>query len=756
MKHALLMNVLGASVILATAVSADQNDAFELAPFSTRGDDGPFSATPVIANTSFVTAEELESINAVNVEDTIKYLPNLNIRKRYIGDTNGVTSIRGQNTWMTGRSLVRVDGILISNFLQTRWAGSPRWAAVSPDEIQYAEVEYGPYSAFSSGNALGGAINLVTRMPSTKEGALKTTYFSQDYSLYGSDDSYGGYKLFASYGEQIGNLSLYTFYNHLENDSHPQTYRSATNLSEPKADTPLANGAFHDQDPRGRDRVVYNSTGPDTLEHDQLKLKARYDFTESLQAQLSIVYWKNDSEQDQVENYLTDVNGDPIWGGVYQSQGQEFSVNSSHFRVSQRQREDILAGLTLGGDLPNDWEFDATLSYFNVIEDENRQSNLNPEDPNYTPSGRVTWFDDTDWFTFDLNLGSRSAFQNDSLSLFAGYHFSDYNLALYQSNSNDWRVGSRDSVRNNTGGQTSAQALFAQAGYQLNESWRLTAGFRQEWWDASGGYVEDADGIGFHPDRSQSESSPKLSLDYQPRDDWKLTLNIAKAHRFPLVPELFQGQVGTDGRVDRNNPDLKPEDALATELSYIHYTEGGQIRLTLFRDEVEDAIFNLLDSELNYSLFLNIDNVETEGVEFVYDQRSFLHDRLDLRFNASYTDSSIEKNAANPAYEGNQFPRIPDWRLNLHANYRFDERWSASLGARHQSHSFNRLENDDFGNNYGSISQFTVFDARLTYRLGEKKQSSLSLGIDNLLDEEYFVSHPYPQRTYFIDGSFRF
>lgn len=747
--------VTAATLTLHSALLAQTADEpFELAPFSVKGDNGPFTETPMVANLSFVTASELDSINAINVEDTIKYLPNLNVRKRYIGDTNGVTSIRGQNTWMTGRSLVTVDGVLLSNFLQTRWDGSPRWAAVSPDELQYAEIEYGPYSALSSGNALGGSINFVTRMPAGKETVLRASAFSQDFSLYGADDRYSGYKLFASRGERLGKLSLYAFYNRLENDSHPQSFRNTTALSPARSDEPVATGAFLDLDPSGRARVTYGDTGSDSLVHDQVKLKARYDLTEGIQAQASLVYWKNDSAQTAPANYLSDVEGEPIWSGTYQIDGYAFTVNPSHFVVSERFREDLLGGLTLGGTLAQGWTFDSTLSFFDVLRDETRASSRNPDDPGDDGSGRVTLLDDTQWLTYDLRVGTNAFAGNEGLSLFAGYHFADYSLTLQQSNSSDWESGRRDSIRNNTGGDSQTHALFLQAGAKLGEDWRLIAGARQEWWQATGGFVQNASGRARHPDRNQSERSPKFTLEYQPAAHWKATLNLAKAYRFPLVPELFQGIVGADGRVDRNNPNLEPEDATTMELSLTRNYEGGETRLTLFRDEVRDAIFNLLDSERQFSLFLNIDEVETEGIEFVRDQRSFLFEPLDLRFNASYTSSTIVKNSANPAFEGKAFPRIPKWRLNLLGAWNFSKRLSASLGGRYQSHAFNDLDNSDTLDTPGSISEFLVFDARLTFRPNEA--STLALGVDNLTDEEYFVAHPYPQRTYFLEGALRF
>ena len=109
--------------------------------------------------------EDLKSVNLTTVEDTLAFEPSLVVRKRYIGDPNGVIGLRGSNQFQTTRSMVFVDGMPLHYHLQTRFRGAPRWSLVSPDEIEEAEVVYGPYSSEYSGNAIGGVVNFRTRRP---------------------------------------------------------------------------------------------------------------------------------------------------------------------------------------------------------------------------------------------------------------------------------------------------------------------------------------------------------------------------------------------------------------------------------------------------------------------------------------------------------------------------------------------------------------------------------------------------------------
>ncbi len=50
------------------------------------------------------------TVNAVNVEDTLKYLPSLVVRKRHIGDTQAPLATRTSGLGASARSLIYADG----------------------------------------------------------------------------------------------------------------------------------------------------------------------------------------------------------------------------------------------------------------------------------------------------------------------------------------------------------------------------------------------------------------------------------------------------------------------------------------------------------------------------------------------------------------------------------------------------------------------------------------------------------------------
>ena len=69
-----------------------------------------------------------ETVNAVNVEDMLRYLPSLIVRKRHIGDTQAPLATRTSGVGASARSLIYADGFLLSALIGNNNSNaSPRW-----------------------------------------------------------------------------------------------------------------------------------------------------------------------------------------------------------------------------------------------------------------------------------------------------------------------------------------------------------------------------------------------------------------------------------------------------------------------------------------------------------------------------------------------------------------------------------------------------------------------------------------------------
>src|SRR3954462_3889177 len=109
----------------------------------------------VPGTTESITRKQIEeSVNAQSVEDTMKYMPGLVIRKRNIADQFAPLATRTSGLGQSARSLIYMDGVLLSALTGNNNSNaSPRWNLVSPELIERIDVMYGPYSAAFPGNS---------------------------------------------------------------------------------------------------------------------------------------------------------------------------------------------------------------------------------------------------------------------------------------------------------------------------------------------------------------------------------------------------------------------------------------------------------------------------------------------------------------------------------------------------------------------------------------------------------------------------
>src|SRR5207237_2497095 len=134
---------------------------------------------------SLTAARADETVNIFNPEDLLRNLPSLLVRKRHIGDTQAPLATRTSGVGASARSLIYADGVLLSALIGNNNSfASPRWAMISPDEIERVDVLYGPFSAPYPGNAIGAVVNLTTRVPDGPEGALSLGGSLQHFRQY--------------------------------------------------------------------------------------------------------------------------------------------------------------------------------------------------------------------------------------------------------------------------------------------------------------------------------------------------------------------------------------------------------------------------------------------------------------------------------------------------------------------------------------------------------------------------------------------
>jgi iron complex outermembrane receptor protein len=709
------------------------------------------------ASVESVTRKQFSQWNVINTEDTLKYAPNLAVRKRFIGDLNSIVAVRGTSNTQSARGLVYADGLLLSNLLGNSYSFPPRWSMVYPDEIQRVDVIYGPFSALYPGNSLGATILITTRMPKRFEAEADVKAFTQHFGLFGVNQNFGGTDTTATIGDKIGKFSFRLGVHHLENTSQPLSFATLAKSSTPAGagDTPVSGAYFYNNQNNAPTAVLgVNGEGIERTIQDQFTLRTQYDFTPTVQGAFTLGYW-HQSYTSRTQTFLTDANGNPVYSGKVDIGGYEYTIPAAAFAPSLGSNENWLYGLSLRTHQATGWNAQAIASYFDVTNSVARTANSGA--PGNGP-GLVTFGDGTGWKTLDLKAtwtppSGDAGWRHHALTF--GYHYDDYHVDNETFSTANWRDGAAASFANAFAGKTRTQALFAQDAWRFLPRWKLVYGARYEDWQAYGGRQAIGAVSLPYPQSSQHHLSPKASLSFDVTDDLLLRASIGRAYRLPTVGELFQGQINGSSIVN-NNPGLTAEDDLSKELT-AEWTHGnGLWRVSLFQDDVKNAIFSQTDTTVipNVTNFQNIGKVRSRGVEFSYAGEDVGVRGLDLLASLAYTQSKILANTQNPASVGKYFYRIPLWRADLAATYRFNERAAMTVAARYSGRQYNTLANTDSNPDvFGGTSTYTVADARFTFK--PTKQSEIGVGVDNLFDARYFVYHPYPGRTFYVDAKLR-
>ncbi|HEY8066449.1 MAG TPA: TonB-dependent receptor [Methylosinus sp.] len=734
---------------------------------------------------SSVTRKQIEeTINVIDTEDVVKYLPSLFLRKRNNGDTQAVLQTRTWGVSSSARSLVYADDLLLTALIgNDNNIGAPRWGLVAPEEIERVDMLYGPFSAAYPGNSMGGVLQITTRMPDKLEVTAKQSVSLQDFSLFGTSQLFHTEVTSATVGDKIGDFSWLVTGNYAHGTTQPLTYVTSSSLY----GWP---GAYFGNTKFGGPATVLGSSG--NLENDQInaKLKLAYDFTPTIRATYTLGFWSNDGlsiPQSYVSGGLQAFGAASGTGSIGSAAMQSFG--SGYYRIQEKMLTNALAVKSNSG---GPFDFEVSASHFTYLQSDQR-SPYTAAPVGYSSTGKDVRYNGTYWTLLDLKgiLRPDGALAGHDISF--GVHGDQFHLNNPTWLTTNWTSGMASSygvVASIGNGTTRTQALWAQDAWRISKEFKFTVGGRWEHWEATDGYNQSlggitANGLGstasaasmaplYQPHLYHTRFSPKGSLQWTPDEDWTVTGSIGLANRFPTAKELYNLTTipGATGTVVNPNPNLRPEVALSKELAVERKIgEDGSVRVSLFDEEVRDAIISqsafVTAQNFTASQTTNVDRVRNSGVELAARKNNVLVEGLELIGSATYLNARVISDSKwSPSggtnYDnwalsvaGKRVPNVPDWRATMEATYRPDDHWAFTVAARYQGQMWTTLANNDIAHGvYQSFDRFFVVDTKIHYKWNS--HVSFDFGVDNIGNYKYFLFHPFPQRTFTASAKYEF
>jgi vitamin B12 transporter len=174
--------------IVMTAVTAAAQEAKQAEPVVVTATRIETPAEQVGAAVTVVTGEAFETHHYPTVDEALRSVPGLDVRRSgSFGATTSV-SIRGANP---NQVQVLIDGVRV----KSPTTGLAEFADISPDLIERIEIIRGPQSTLYGADAIGGVVNIITRKGKGPfAGAVRQEAGSYD-TLRSSGSASGTYRI---------------------------------------------------------------------------------------------------------------------------------------------------------------------------------------------------------------------------------------------------------------------------------------------------------------------------------------------------------------------------------------------------------------------------------------------------------------------------------------------------------------------------------------------------------------------------------
>ncbi|EIP96947.1 outer membrane receptor for ferrienterochelin and colicins [Opitutaceae bacterium TAV1] len=284
------------------------------------------------------------------------------------------------------------------------------------------------------------------------------------------------------------------------------------------------------------------------------------------------------------------------------------------------------------------------------------------------------------------------------------------------------------------GGEQVFAGGFARYEYRFAPRWRGSLGARVDYWTNRDGHRREWDTTApasapLRDDRYSAadgvEFSPDAGLVWQAAQHLRVRGSVYQAFRVPTLNEYYRpfrvGPVTTEA-----NPELSPETLTGGELGLDLGDERAGAALTLFVNELEDAVTNVTVAP-DTRQRRNLDRVRVQGLEASVHARP--HPSLYLKAGYLFSDARVtDPGAGATELDGKRLAQVP--RHTLSASLRWTAPGALEVNARLRWFS-DQYEDDE---NTLRLAAATVVDLGLSRRFG--RDLEVFVAVENCFDTE--------------------
>lgn len=305
------------------------------------------------------------------------------------------------------------------------------------------------------------------------------------------------------------------------------------------------------------------------------------------------------------------------------------------------------------------------------------------------------------------------------------YLFTDSNLLSFSFgtkkeafNSAGWIVGRSATTAIDEQHKITIDIVSIEYEFRPIKNMEFVAGYGYSWFEKEDGLKDNTDNY-------------LIGLNYDISANSRIRASVADKIRFPSVTQLYG--------IGEANPNLTYEKSMNYELGFEHNMNqySTAFSITGFRRDVEDFI-----SKDPAGINQNHEAYQYQGVEIAAINHSIKN--LDLRI--AYTFMDTEDKSTNALKDEDQYN--PEHKISLEGRYDLGFDMSIYAGILHIEDQY--YYNKDYTLK-GKLPNYTLVNLKIEKSI-LSKMLNFFIGVDNLLDENYFECYALPREGRSIYG----
>lgn len=698
------------------------------------------------ASITITDKSDIEKNGATNIDEALAYEQGIyNKRSKGLMESMAGLTMRGFSG--ADQVLVLLDGQPLNN----GYVGRVQFNNIAVEDIQKIEVARGPFSSLYGGNAMGGVINMTSRIP-----AKQSLRFRGGFNL-GKDINLN-HNLYMGYDDVFadGKIGVALSYSDKQDEGYV-TGEIQKTASKGNRGTVIS-GITPQKNRYGKETFLIGENGINSAKNRSVSGRLWLNLNEQHSIRSSLTASWYNYYNDHGKSFLHDSLGRIIDTGYvsffYNDTTYTLRMTPNSFIDGQGGQASLVYTLSYQGKLSDYLTINAGAGvnnnydnwYTSVVSSSSR--NGGPGKISSTPNVKGNF----DFQTEISNLIPKN-------TLLAGISFEATTSETKEHNLYDWEdPDALDAIVYKSSGQSANGGLFINDEFTIIEdagilkNLILNAGVRFDYWRTMNGMNRDYTNSkvnNHYTDHSKSSLSPRagLTLNLNVSPAWKPTFWISggKAFRPPTNYDLYRTWLGSTGVLTESNPDLKPEVMSSVEAAMVHRLFDNRIELSLvgYRNLISDMIYTTtVSDELKIHRKENLGKAKTDGIETGLKGRLFSF--LTLFANYTWTDAKVKENPVNPLSEGKMVTGVPEHTVSY--GFHFEKGWLAlMIGSRYISKRYTADDNSDIVDGvFGSRDPFFVTDLRLT--LNPIKRVRFIFNADNLFNNEFYDYYKSPGR----------